>query len=156
MPSTGTHQEAHKLKYLEAIEGTLGPSNADTRRMRAAFFRLGEGGVLSPGLGVRSPLYVSDGSETNIRAPSLSLYWYEKALDPSDLSLTGSTLSITVSLDTGEGNGPGVFPDAGGDPEFSECGIFDESGTMIAYFQFPPVVKNSGTPFSRTFNIRGF
>ena len=123
--------------------------------MRLSFFRVGEGGVQTPGSGVTSPVDPPDPALTNIQAPSKGVYWFEKALTPGvDVVVSSGLVTLTVTLASGEGESPnGVFPNPGGDPSYSEVGIFDEAGTMVLYFTFPPEDKGPASVWTKTFNI---
>lgn len=154
MASTGRHTTAAKQKIAQAYANSLGFWNANAERMRLSFFRVGEGGVQTPGSGVLSPIDSPDPSLTNIQAPTKSVYFFEKALEPADVSETSGVVTITVSLASGEGESPnGVFPNPAGNPAYSEVGIFDEAGTLVLYFTFPPEEKTPSSTWTKTFNI---
>lgn len=155
MPSSGTLTDNKRDKLAQADSGTLGPDNVNAPRIRIAFFRIGEGGVKNPGVGVRLPIDVPSPSFSDIQAPAKSVYFFEKELVSGvDVTVSGNEVTVNVTVDAGEGNGPGVFPQPGGNPEFSEVGLFDEAGVMVAYFTFPPEEKIAGNPLSKTFVIK--
>lgn len=154
MASTGNHMNAAKEKIADAYANVLGAENVNAERMRLSFFRVGEGGVQTPGAGVLAPIDTPDPTFTNIQAPAKAVYFFEKALTPGvDVTVVGGLVTITVTVAAGEGEAPnGVFPTPG-TPTYSEVGIFDEAGTMVLYFTFPPEVKTAGLPWTKTFNI---
>lgn len=150
----GTHTIAAKEKVADLYANQAGPDNANSHRFRVTFFRIGEGGVETPGNDVRSPVEPPDSSLTDIRSPAKEVYFFEKAFDPSEITRgSGGLVQFTISLNIGEGTGPGEAPNPGGLPEFSEVGLFDESGVMVAYYTFPPVSRGTGT-FSMVLNLQ--
>lgn len=103
---------------------------------RAVRFEYGEGGFQIVG-GARVPK-VPDPSLTDLEADGVTLYRYNKAFIPADVSFVApSTIEFRCKLDPSEANDDG----SGGSPKFFEIGLFDDADNLLAYATFEEQTK---------------